>query len=666
MLTVRSTQHAVLLSLGFLAVFCRSSLAQDADPTPGPHSELNAIPHVDDAGAMVWPVVAGPNVDPVVFAVSQRLADSDVTKRYHPDDVAALTSFYKARTEAPLWVGQTGFTERARTAKTELERADHWGLEIKHYRVPLPPAVGASPSARARAELEFAFVVLKYARHARAGRVKPTAVTRINDFPAPLKDVATVLGELVQSADIGASLRGLHPNHPEFERLRQALLKARGISTIETGALPQERVSDNDDDASKVTLPKGGDITIGMQHKDVVLLRQRLAVEADIGSNPHYFDAPLAEAVQEFQIESGLVATGNLDGLTRKRLNARLLNAEENSNADLAKADQTDVRQNPNSRKIQLILNNMERWRWLPEDLGDFYVWNNVPEYRARVFKGIKAVFTERIVVGLPSWATPSFMANMKYVIFHPSWGVPNGIKMKELLPRLKRAQPQSLFDFFGGSSGGGAAVLKAYNLTAYRNGRVVNPSSVNWSKVDIRRYSFVQPPGGKNPLGKVKFRFPNKHSVYMHDTIEPELFSKSQRAYSHGCIRVRNPIRLAEVLLGHNKGFAPEAVRRMARSGRSVSLDQEIPVYVTYMTARIDDDGKLQTYGDIYGRDGRLTRQMGRTMRFDPPKVAKPKSGTTTRRRSARKKRKKKKKSASRSSRFPSSMNRAISGRYN
>lgn len=666
MRTVRSTQHAALLSLSVLTFWCAPVLAQSTESVRANTGTLTA-PEANDSGAIVWPVVADPNVDPVGFAVTQRLSDKAVTKGYHPDDVAALTRFYKDRTEAPIWVGRTGFTDRARSAKVELSKADHWGLEAKDYQLPAAPAEGASANQRAKVELDFAFTILKYARHARSGRVNPSSVTRINDFPGPKKDVATVLDELVETSDIRASLRELHPKHPEFERLRRALLKARGISTIETGALPKPRVLKNDTGAAKVTLPNGDEVLVGMQHKDVVLLRQRLGVEADIGANTHYFDEPLAEAVRAFQTKAGLVANGHLDQETRKRLNARLMDAERDAKGedDNGEEDVANTRRKPNSRTVQLILNNMERWRWLPEDMGDFYVWNNVPEFRARVFKGKKAVFSEKIIVGLPEWATPSFMADMKYVIFHPSWGVPSGIKLKELLPRLQRAQPQSLFDFFGGG-GGSAAVFRAYNLNVYKNGQQINPNGITWTRSNILNYSFVQPPGGKNPLGKVKFRFPNKHAVYMHDTIEPELFSKSRRAYSHGCIRVRNPIRLAEVLLGHDKGYAPEAVRRMARSGRSVELNQDVPVYVTYMTARVDDNGRLQTYGDIYGRDSRLARQMGRAMRFDPPKVAKPNSDAQRTTRSVRKKRKKKKKSASSGSTFPSSMRQAISGRYN
>lgn len=657
MITVRGFQHAAALLMGLASVFCGPAMAQDSDPAEVAQS-------VND-GPMMWPVVAGPNLDPVVFAANQRLAEKSVTKGYHPDDVVALAKFYKARMDEPVWVGDDGFSPRAVAARAELLKADHWGLEVKHYQLPPAPTADATPEARASAELAFAFAVLKYARHARAGRVKPSSVTRINDFPAPQKSVATVLSELVQSADIGASLRALHPRHPEFERLRQALLKARGISTIETGAVPTDQKTQTKD-VVKIELPKGDDITVGMQHRDVVLLRQRLEVEAEIGSNPHYFDAPLAQAVQEFQIESGLVATGDLDDETRKRLNAKLLAAEKGSesNADLADADSAQGGAKPNSRKIQLILNNMERWRWLPEDMGSLYVWNNVPEFRARVLKGEKTIFSEKIIVGLPEWATPSFMADMKYIIFHPSWGVPRGIKLKELLPRLKRAQPQSLFDFFGGGGGTGA-VFKAYNLEVYRNGQKVNPNGIKWNSSNIMSYSFVQPPGKKNPLGIVKFRFPNKHNVYMHDTIERHLFAKSKRAYSHGCIRVHDPIKLAAVLLEQDQGISPASTRRRARSGGSVTLKSDIPVYVTYMTARVDENGKLHTYGDLYGRDGRLARQMGRTLRFETPKVAKPKS-SPTRKQTARKKKKKKKKSASSRSSFPSTMNNAISGRYN
>lgn len=623
---------------------------------------------------LVWPVVGDPNTHPVTFAVQQALKDDPRSLSLSSSTATALQAYYRSSDAEPVWIGDQGLTARAEAAKAELALADHWGLEAKDYALPETPGATASAIEKAAFELKFGQAVVRYARHARQGRVSPTSVTRINDFPGlTADDVTEMYRTLGEAADVSAVLRGFHPSYPEFKRLRQALLKLRGVSEnatqIETGALPTpDKNRDRQSETGAVTLPRGEELTPGMQHKDIVLLRARLGVPADQGANTHYFDAPLVTALEAFQREAGLVATGRLDQITRSRLNAALLPAEADDANEVeatANRDAENGASRGDARKIQLILNNMERWRWLPDDLGDLHVWNNVPEYQTRVFKGDKTVFSERIVVGLPSWATPSFMAPMKYIIFRPSWGVPRGIKAKELLPRLKKAQPQSIFDFFSGSSGA-SAVLKAYNLTVYRNGQVVDPSKINWNSSNIHNYSFVQPPGGKNPLGIVKFRFPNKHNVYMHDTIEPELFAKSSRAYSHGCIRVRNPVQLAEVLLYHDQGTAASSVRGMARSGRSITLKNEIPVYTTYMTARVDEDGNMRTYGDIYGRDGRLARQLGKSMGFDQPKVAKDNATSSTRRAAVKKKKRKKKKSAAyKRSRVESTVRNAISGRY-
>lgn len=657
------------ISSGAVALAIAVSLPASANPDAGLAGASS------DEVKMVWPVVGDPNVDPITFAVSQRLKDDSVSQDVSRSTVSALQSYYESADAAPLWFHDDGLTTRAREAKAELALADNWGLETKAYALPTAPSPDATADRKADFELKFGQAVLRYARHARQGRVKPTSVTRINDFPGLSDDdIRDMYQKLANAKDVRATLRGFHPDYPEFKRLRQALLKLRGVSEqsaqIETGALPEpDKKVARQPETGSITLPRGEELTPGMQHKDIVLLRQRLGVPADQGANSHYFDAPLVTALEEFQREAGLVATGRLDQVTRSRLNAALLPTEEAVADGKAEAspETTDANgSHRDTRKIQLILNNMERWRWLPDDLGDLHVWNNVPEYQTRVFKGDKTVFSERIVVGLPSWATPSFMAPMKYIIFRPSWGVPRGIKSKELLPRLKKAQPQSIFDFFSGSSGA-SAVLKAYNLTVYRNGRVVDPSKIKWNSSNIHNYSFVQPPGGKNPLGIVKFRFPNKHNVYMHDTIEPELFAKSSRAYSHGCIRVRNPVQLAEVLLHHDQGTAASSVRGMARSGRSVTLKEEIPVYTTYMTARVDESGKIRSYGDIYGRDSRLARQLGRSMRFDTPKIADDKKAAPSTRSAAVKKKKRKKKKAAKykRSRVESTVHNAISGRY-
>ncbi|MFA5898933.1 MAG: L,D-transpeptidase family protein, partial [Hyphomicrobium sp.] len=154
-----------------------------------------------------------------------------------------------------------------------------------------------------------------------------------------------------------------------------------------------------------------------------------------------------------------------------------------------------------------------------------------------------------------------------------------------------------------------------------FANGRQIDANSINWSSVDIRSFSFQQPPGPKNVLGDVKFMFPNSHDVYMHDTPERNLFGKSFRALSHGCMRVHEPRRLAEVLLAEDKDWSPAKVQSMFNGGGSVALDKHIPVHITYMTARVDDDGRLQTYGDFYGLDGRTSAALtGKSIRFEQP----------------------------------------------
>ena len=213
-----------------------------------------------------------------------------------------------------------------------------------------------------------------------------------------------------------------------------------------------------------------------------------------------------------------------------------------------------------------------------------------------------KVAHTETIIVGKPSTPTPIFSADMKYVIFHPTWGVPDGIKVNEIAPSLRRSS-----SIWGGSD---PAILRRHDLRVSYNGRPVDPSSVNWESVDIRNFQFTQPPSSSNVLGVVKFRFPNKHDVYMHDTPERELFSRTEKAFSHGCMRVKNPRRLAEVLLAEDKGWSSAQVGNAIAGGRTqeVTLTKQVPVHVTYFTAVVDDDGQLKTFGDIYGHDSRVS----------------------------------------------------------
>jgi len=270
---------------------------------------------------------------------------------------------------------------------------------------------------------------------------------------------------------------------------------------------------------------------------------------------------------------------------------------------------------------IDRVLVNMERWRWLPADLGAVHVWNNVPEFLTRVVKDGKAIHTDRIVVGQPDWPTPSFSADMKTVVFHPSWGVPDGIKRKELLPLLRKSSGGGLVGLFTGTQSS-ETILARHKLQAYHRGRPIDANQVDWSSVNVGAYEFRQPPGPANVLGTVKFMFPNTHDVYMHDTPDRALFARSFRGLSHGCMRVANPRRLAEVLLAEDKGWSERQVGDMFGGGtREVALASHIPVHVTYFTAKADEKGNLVTFGDLYGLDGRLGEALlGRKTRFRAP----------------------------------------------
>src|SRR5215831_18302035 len=257
--------------------------------------------------------------------------------------------------------------------------------------------------------------------------------------------------------------------------------------------------------------------------------------------------------------------------------------------------------------RLARILINMERWRWLPADLGEFYVWNNVPEFLTRVVKKGEIIHTDRVVAGQPDWATPAFSADMKMIVFNPSWGVPDGIKRKELLPLLRNSSRGDLVSLFTGAQSS-RAVLEQQKLQAFYQGRQIDPNQVDWSIANIGAYEFRQPPGPTNVLGAIKFMFPNKHDVYMHDTPERDLFARSFRGLSHGCMRVADPRRLAAVLLAQDKGWSEQQVESLLSGGtREVELTTRIPVHVTYFTATVDHQGNLRTFGDLYGLDTRM-----------------------------------------------------------
>ena len=278
--------------------------------------------------------------------------------------------------------------------------------------------------------------------------------------------------------------------------------------------------------------------------------------------------------------------------------------------------NQQNRQQTSSPARTRQILINMERWRWLPNDLGSFYVTVNIPEFTLWVMEDGKPGFTTRAVVGKPDKQTPVFSNEMQTIVFNPYWNVPNSIKMEEVLPSITGGGG----GFFGGGGFYDASVFARNGLRVAIGTREVDPSQLDWSRIDIRSLNVYQPPGPTNVLGVVKFLFPNKHDVYMHDTTQRNLFAKTVRAESHGCMRVQNPEQLATILLQQDQGWSAERSFGDRRTPDfQVPLRQKIPVYITYFTLKAGGDGSIATFRDLYGHDARMASVMfGEPMPFD------------------------------------------------
>jgi len=487
----------------------------------------------------------------------------------------ALVEYYSVPDQSLLWVDENGLTKRAEMVMAEIEQADDYGLRASDYTLPDSGGFNASePKARdwlADSEMKVSYAVLDYAKDARGGRLEPLRLSKNLDPSLALPNPSEVLDSIAIRSDPGAYLRSFQPDQPQFEALRQKLLELRGGKVEE----PKPGV---------VTIPDGPVLKFGVDNEQVALLRQRLDVPA--GSNPTKFDEAVLEAVKQFQSAHGSRPDGMVGAGTRHLLNGG--------------QPQQEAVGSP--ARIKQILVNMERWRWLPHDLGAFYVTVNIPEFTLRVVEEGKPIHTTRVVVGKPDKQTPVISDEMEEVVFNPYWNVPNSIKMEEIAPYMGQGG-----GFFGG--GVDTSVLQRHGLLIRYGGRDVDPDAIDWSRNDIRNFDLVQPPGPSNVLGRVKFVFPNKHDVYMHDTTQKFLFNNAVRAESHGCMRVQYPEKLAEIILKHDKDWSPARVESTFDAGgdNHLALDQKIPVYITYFTLRVNDDGSISTFNDLYGHDARM-----------------------------------------------------------
>jgi L,D-transpeptidase YcbB len=523
-------------------------------------------PQSDLARAVLKAVQAdAPNLDDE----SESTTADKKSKSVRVADMQAIDRAYRERAGATIWVTADGLTPRAAALIATLDGSAEWGLDPSNYPVARSVFQGADIDALASIELAYSRAAIGYARDAHVGRFDPVAISDLIDRMSVRPAPDQVLRQLASTDDVKATLLAFQPKHPQFERLRQLWLASR---------VPEAKVSSS-----------GPKLKPGTRHPDVALIRLALGVPAtgNDDSARETYDPALVDAIRAFQTNQGMKS----DGIIGKKLRQVLAAGSQAQGTTMTGDD------------VDRLRANMERWRWLPEELGPFYILNNIPEYTTRVVKNDVIIHEERIVVGKPTTPTSLFSKNMSYIELNPYWNVPESIKLKELLPALRR---------------GGSSALTRRGLRVTVNGKNLHPSQVRWNRIDMRKVGIFQPPGVSNALGRVKFMFPNSHDIYMHDTPSKELFEQEARAFSHGCVRVRDPQQLAEVILTEVNVIKPETVAaEFAKTeNRQIQLIKPFPVHIGYFTAWVNDDGTVTTFPDVYGHDQRTTLALAGRMR--------------------------------------------------
>ena len=528
-------------------VFETSPEVQGSRPAPSTISTRAEIPPSEPDFA-----VPETPASPVVFteadrrrnALAARLGNLEKLVPTLPrQERESLASFYATRDAESLWTDPNGWNAAAKSLMHRLKSADEDGLDPADYVLPAIAAARVStPEDWAEAELKLSAAAVAYARDARGARIDLPRLSNLVTPALDLPDAAEVLATLSTANDPGAALAAYNPPHAGYAALKARLAEIRATR-------PGPPI---------VRVPLGPALRIGMRDPRVPLIRARFGLGPASGDQTAY-DERVASAVAAFQKEKGLPASGVLTAQTIAALTG------------------------PSPARLEAdLIANMERWRWLPADLGQRHILVNVPEFRLRVVEADHVVHQARVIVGKPESPTPIFSDEMEHVIVNPSWTVPPSILKKEFLPAMAR-------DPYYAESRGFKVIRRGDGI------------------------SVQQPPGERNALGFIKFIFPNQHSVYLHDTPSRSLFGAERRAFSHGCVRVDQPFRLAEEVLGRDGTWSEQKLRALIGKGeRHVRLREHLPVHLTYFTLATDEQGRLRTFDDLYGIHRKVRAALG------------------------------------------------------
>ena len=467
-----------------------------------------------------------------------------------------LSTYYLDPGSELLWVG----TPRMKAFAERLTKADEDGLKAADYKVPFAEAESEDTAALAAAELAYSGTFLTYASDLKVGRLTPRKVDPELFAQTKTIDGQKTLQALAKQPDVHLFFSQWSPHNPEYRALHNLLLEHREMAA--DGGWPKVSTGDS--------------LKLGMRNPRVAELRARLEASKDITikrKDAELYDEGLLMAVKRFQTRHGLEADGTVGKATVRALNV------------------------PVEDRIKQIVVNMERWRWLPEDLGNRYILVNIAGFNLRLVEAGAVKDRMKVVVGKPYRRTPVFSDKIRYLEINPYWNVPRSIAVRAELPQFRK--DPSFIDRMG--------------FEVYRGGKKIDPKTVNWNNVSAKGfpYTLKQKPGPKNALGRVKFIFPNKFSVYLHDTPSRGLFQRAARAGSSGCIRLERPIDLAEQVLHKKEGWDRKRIDAVLESAKNtrVDLPEKLPVHLTYSTAWSGEGGTINFRPDVYSRDKKLAK---------------------------------------------------------
>ena len=532
------------------------------------------------------------------------------------DYEAPVQQFYDDRNYEVAWVEENGTPSKQATQFiAAFKDADKKGLLPEDYDASLWDARVKKLASKndedvATFDAAMTVSVMRYISDLRIGRVNPThfnfdinTADKKYDLPEFVSDNA------VDAADVPALIKSVEPANEQYQKLEDAL--SGYLAQLNPPAAPSSLAAAPATPARPAAkLPVGiNSVTVGASYPAVSDLAQRLEVDGDLpagasaqwpAGQPGEYTQPLADAVKQYQSKHHIASTGDLTLMTVMSLNHQKQAARTSAPlADSASVPPAPV--DPNLKaEIQKIDDSLERWRWLPDEYVNAPLMVNLPEFVLRGYKPDKSLdFTMKVVVGkvVGEHQTPVFTHEMKYVIFRPFWNVPISIIKKELTAHIEKS---------------GVGYLASKNFeTVDSKGQHVDATAA-----EVERGGVIvrEKPGPKNSLGLIKFMFPNEYDIYLHSTPQPELFNRSRRDFSHGCVRVQDPAALAVWVL--NRGNAApgdwelDKVKDAMDSGpdnHTVSLKNNIPIVIFYLTANVGDDGQVHFFDDLYGYDKQL-----------------------------------------------------------